>query len=153
MRFGLILVAGCGAAAPVPPAPTPVPAPIAKPVETPAPKPKPRLDRAPLVLGGPTTWAAADHVIEVRYCPGDRELLALEFGGWLRRFRVADGQQIAATHVAELTGEPYALDCRADGTALTLDTRRIPILVDAAGKVTQAPTQVSAFGARFAPDA
>jgi len=116
---------------------------------------RPRTDRPPIKLGGSTTWATVGNLDAVRFCPGDRELVALDEGGVVRRFRVDDGAQLAVTPpigAASTTRWDGEIDCGADGVALILDQDHSPALIDASGKVTKPPAPIEAERARFAPD-
>ncbi|HEX7701364.1 MAG TPA: hypothetical protein VF403_11590, partial [Kofleriaceae bacterium] len=95
--------------------------------------PQLRTDRVAVHLGGPPSWGTATDVASLRFCPGDRELVALDLSGGVWRYRVADGAQIAAS--PEIGGHANTrgtrIDCRADGTALVLDPSSSPVLIDA----------------------
>ena len=102
-----VLVSACGhdAAAPVASSRS-----EAKPEAKPAAVKRPRVDRPPLRLGGEVTWASAEGVTGMRFCPGDRELVAVDAAGRLRRYRVEDDAQLAVTvtGAAEPTGHGAA---------------------------------------------
>lgn len=91
----------------------------------------------------------------MRVCPGDRELVAVDAAGRLRRYRVEDGAQLTVTVTgsAEPTGHgAAAIDCRGDGMALVLDAQGSPVLVDREGKMTAPPEPLASDGAVFAAD-
>ena len=143
-----VLIAACGQPAlPVPPRPVVVtrPPPVAAQLH---------IDPSPTRLGGPPSWGTATDVEAIRFCPGDRELVALDDSGVVRRYRVADGLQLAATPGLgnERLRVGAGIDCRADGTALTLDHAGSPVLIDPAGAVTRPPSPIAADNARFAAD-
>ncbi|HEY4180327.1 MAG TPA: WD40 repeat domain-containing protein [Kofleriaceae bacterium] len=143
----LLLLAACGRTEQDPP---PRPPPRVSEPEVEAPPPPPiSLGRPAVALGGATTWAAAYNVSELRFCPGDEELLALESAGHLRRYNVADGSQVSTVDVMEQHG---SVDCRADGTALALDATGGPLLIDASGKATKPPTATIGQRAMFDDD-
>ncbi|HEY4057913.1 MAG TPA: WD40 repeat domain-containing protein [Kofleriaceae bacterium] len=142
----VLLVAACG-----PPEKDPPPRPAPRVSDEPEPAPPPPLSftRPPVALGGATTWASADAVSELRFCPGDQELLALESTGHLRRYKVADGTQVSTSDVLEKGG---SVDCRADGTAVAFDAARSPVLIDASGKATKPPAPIVGQRAMFDDD-
>jgi len=145
MRWlALVVALGCSSKKETPPAASPPPA-----------KPTPdaavaKLDRPPQALGGALTWASAEDVVALRFCPGDKELVSLEAAGRLRRYRVEDGAHLAVTEVANSETRGGDVDCRADGMALAFDVGRSPVLVDAAGKMTTPPSPIPGEATRFA---
>jgi hypothetical protein len=117
-------------------------------------RPQLRVDRPAVHLGGPPSWGTATDVASLRFCPGDRELVALDSSGGVWRYRVADGAQLAASpevgHKPDTRGA--RIDCRADGAALVLDPESSPVLIDAKGAVTAPPEPIESDSAAFAPD-
>ena len=112
----------------------------------------------------------------VAFCPGDVELVTLD-GSWLRRWRVVDGTQLAATRLIEdapalaaelgLQGtwrdagaDTLRVGCRADGTALALglmvsdssETFRTAFTVDRTGHRVRVPTRRHIVQAEFSAD-
>ncbi len=145
----LVVLAGCAHPAPVP---VPPPPPVAIVAPVPAP-PKLVTDRV-LALGGGPTWATADDVRAIKFCPGDEELVVREERA-VRRYRVADGAQLAVDQVPSsrsLAPWDGVVDCRVDGTLLVLDEARSPVLIDRDGKRTAPPAPIESQRATFAPD-
>ena len=146
--LAVVLAASCGH----PPAPVVEQVAPAKPSAPP--RPQLRTDRAPIHLGGPPSWGTATDVVSLRFCPGDRELVALDLSGGVWRYRVADGAQVAAS--PEAARKPNTrgerIDCGADGAALVLDPENSPVLIDAKGAVTKPPEPIESESAAFAPD-
>jgi WD40 repeat protein len=136
-----------------------------------------RTDRPPIRLGGELHNGRAPLAtpVALEVCPGDKEVVAVDRAGWLRRIRLADGAELAATSLtardaAELAyTEPAAtdgttwisevgdgkLDCRNDGTAIAVGaiSRTHILLGDDAGMSARAdqvkiPFTVDAKGVR-----
>jgi hypothetical protein len=130
---------------------TPPPAVAPAPVRLPG-APSLALDRPPVRLGGEPTWSNAGDLIAMRYCPGDRELVALDELGHLRRFRTSDGSQLSIAAIGRQAdnGRPPVIDCRADGTALAIGQDDVPVLVDAHAAIARPPKPFAALTARFA---
>jgi hypothetical protein len=80
-RTSILVLAACSSADPTTTPPTPAPPP-------PPPAP-PHLDPSSRLLGG-ATWANTAGIDVMRWCPGDKELVALDDAGGLHRF-AADG--------------------------------------------------------------
>jgi len=114
--------------------------------------PRVRLDRPPVRLSGSPTWSNTAQLVALRYCPGDREVVGVDTRGNVRRFRTSDGAQLGVTNVGEsnVVG-PVVIECRADGTALTIGSDGV-VLVGPAGALLRPPTPIRTESARFTAD-
>ena len=103
-----------------------------------------RFDRAPQPLGFARRWVV-ETVDTVAWCPGDRELVVAG-GGSIRWVSAVHGRVVGDV---EVPGVPEGVDCRADGTALTV-VDGTAVLVGRDRKLARSPAGVT--GARFADD-
>ena len=158
MRWGVLVLAACGAA-PVAPKPDLAPT-VDKPVVV-APPPPPitvagmRFDRPAKPLGLGTRYVVPD-VEELAFCPGDRELVTLG-GGKVRWVSVAHGRILREVEVPADEQDPDAqnppdssIDCRADGAVVTA-ARGDVFLIPHDGPLVRT-TGAAVTAARFAPD-